>query len=137
MTTIFSGAVTTAGTVNGTPYRFTRRNGVRGLSMQVTLVGATGGTSFDAKVQTSLDGGTTWIDIWHATQFLPGPGRRAASVMMAASAADFDATAALASASTKDGILGDQIRGTYTSVGTYSGTTFAIDVIGEVLQVTP
>ena len=140
MTTIASWTITSAGTVNGTPFRVQKRNGIRGLTAQCAFTYGSGGTSVDVKIQTSIDGGANWVDIWHATQFTTASGRRAVALPMTtatSSTADIDATAALTAGHSQDGYLGDQIRATYTSVGTYAGgTTVAVDVYSEQMSST-
>ena len=57
--------------------------GLRNLSIELNVTGITGGgTTLDVYVQTSMDGGVTWLDIVHFAQFTTvlGPGFRFASV---------------------------------------------------------
>ena len=131
MTTLLSTPITTAGTITGAPVQIAQRHGIAGLTMQVNFTYGSGGTTADVHVYTSVDDGATYIEIWHCTQFTTSSGRRAASVQMLASAADFDATATLSAAAIKDGVLGNYFKATVVSVGTYAATSVQVDIYGE------
>jgi hypothetical protein len=137
MTTLFNGIVTAAGTTNGVPLKVARRTGVKGLSMQVNFIYGSSGTTCDVTIQTSLDSGNTWVDLYHATQFTTASGRRVASVNMAASLAEVAvAGTALAGGTTRE-ILGDQLRAVVVSTGTYAtNTQVIVDCYGEQLVLT-
>jgi hypothetical protein len=136
MTTIFSGPIGTSGTFSGSNYNVLKRTGNKGMSMQMVFTYGSGGTTVDAKVQTSLDGGTTWVDIWHASQFTTSNATRLASVQQVVSVSD-TSNAALGAATIRDGFLGPLLKVTYTGVGTYTSTTLSCDVYGDQLQVSP
>jgi len=103
--------------------------GMHFAMMQATFTyGDSGGTSVKAWIQTSFDGGTTWVDIANFA-FATTTARTMHSVRLAtAVAANYTATdGTLADNTIKDGLLGDQLRAKYTTVGTYVGaTTLAI-----------
>lgn len=94
------------------------------IQLQATFAGGTGGTSVNAYVQTTLDGGLSWFDIANFS-FANSPGVRISEVdsdtVAAANYTPTDGT--LAANTTKDGLIGSQLRVKWTSVGTYSGGT--------------
>jgi hypothetical protein len=98
--------------------------GVRALSVQAVFNYGSGGTTAKAWVQTSLDGGVTWVDIANFA-FATTAGRVVNSVRTdTAVAANYTATdGTLADNTIKDGILGDRIRVKWTTTGTYAGAT--------------
>lgn len=111
----------------------------RNLTIQGSLAYGAGGTTIDAYVQTSLDGGLTWIDIaqFHFTT-------SAAAFVYNLSAAtpvgtEYTPTDGSLSANTsKDGILGPRFQVKYKSSGTYTGATaLRIDVASIDLPASP
>ena len=97
--------------------------------LQAVFTYGSGGTSADAWVQTSIDGGATWIDVanFHFTtssaKFLFNL-NSSTSVTTEYTPTDGTLTANTA----KDGILGNLLRVKYTTVGTYAGnTTLKVD----------
>src|SRR5215469_14788250 len=99
MTTLYSGTITTAATATSSSFTIGRRNGYRGLSAQANFTYGSGGTTVDVYIDTSIDGGSTWINIIHFTQFTTASGRRATGVQQATGlTADIDGTANLAAA---------------------------------------
>lgn len=114
--------VTTAGTANGTPQ--TGLEGIIALSWNLRLAWGGGGTSIKAYLQTSLDQGTTWIDIaciamlaasLHRVVNLSGLTPKTTLIT--------PTDGALADDSCVDGILGDRFRTKLVSVGTYASST--------------
>lgn len=99
------------------------------LLIQATFTYGSGGTSADAWVQTSIDGGKTWVDA--ANFHFTTSSLRAVYNLSALTPVTTQYTATdgtLAANTAKDGILGTLIRVKYTTVGTYAGgTTLAID----------
>jgi hypothetical protein len=96
----------------------------RGLLLQANFAYGSGGTSVDAWVQSTADGGATWYDVanFHFTT--------AAAIKLANLRAQTPVTTiatptvgTLSSNTTVDGLLGDQIRVQWSSQGTYGGTT--------------
>lgn len=102
------------------------------LTLQANFTYGSGGTSADAWVQTSLDGGATWCDVAHFT-FTTSSARSVTSVTSSKSfpqAAPTDGT--LVAATVNDGLFGPLWRIKYTTVGTYAaGTTLRIDAFGN------
>jgi hypothetical protein len=105
----------------------------RSICAQANFTYGSGGATVDAYLQTSLDGGVTWIDIqeFHFTT-------ASARVVMNCSSltpllASYAATNGTLTASTaKDGILGPLFRVLLASTGTYAaGTTLRIDVAAQ------
>jgi hypothetical protein len=102
--------------------------GVRSVTIEAQFTYGSGGTKTTAYVQTSLDGGVTWVDIACFT-FLTASLNKVMTVNAATSiVASYTATdGSLADDTAKDGILGDRFRVKLTTTGTYAGgTTLAI-----------
>ena len=126
--TLLSTSITTASTaVLGA--QFTGFAATRAMTIQAkfTYV-ASSATSVDAYVQTSLDGGLTFIDVaeFHftttsATNVVNLVGETAVSTPTAIT------TGTMSSNTTQQGVIGDVFRVQWTSVGTYgAGTTLVI-----------
>ena len=102
----------------------------RNVTVQANFAYGSGGTSVDAYLQTSLDAGSTWIDIaqFHFTTASARCIYNLSSLTpVAAEYTPTDGT--LAANTAKDGIVGPHLRVKYTSSGTYAGgTTLQIDV---------
>ncbi len=101
----------------------------RSVCVQATFTYGSGGTSVDAYLQTTLDGGNTWIDIaqFHFTT------ASAQSVFnlssLTAVTTQYTPTdGTLAANTAKDGILGRHFQVKVASVGTYANTTLRVDV---------
>jgi hypothetical protein len=96
----------------------------RVLGIQAVFAYGSGGTTVKAWVQTSFDGGTTWVDIANFA-FTTAAARAINSVRTdTAVAANYTATdGTLADNTIKDGLLGDRLRVKWTTTGTYGGTT--------------
>lgn len=96
----------------------------RNLTVQAALTYGSGGTTVDAYLQTTLDGGVTWMDIanFHFTT-------SSAAAVINLSAATPQTTqkvpgdGTLASNTAVDGVLGPKFRIKYKSSGTYGGST--------------
>ena len=100
------------------------------LTVQGSFVYGSGGTSADAWVQTSLDGGVTWTDIanFHFTtstaRFIYN-----LSSLTPKTTQVTPADGALAANTSLDGIMGAMFRVKYTTVGTYAtATTLRVDI---------
>jgi hypothetical protein len=102
-----------------------------GLLIQANFIyGSSGGTTVDAYVQTTIDGGATWIDIAEFN-FTTASARKVANLSsltpVTTIATPVDGT--LASNTCVDGIIGSKLRVKYKSAGTYVGaTSLQIDV---------
>lgn len=97
------------------------------LSAQAVFTYGSGGTSAKFYLQTTLDSGATWFDIacW---AFATTTATRIQSVraMTAVAANVTPVSKALADNTILDGLLGDQLRIAYTTVGTYATTSIVI-----------
>lgn len=104
--------------------------GYRTMIIQLDVT-ATSGTNptLDVYIDTQLDG-STWINMAHFTQFTTVTGRRALqlSETTAGQATDWDATAAVAAGTTRQGPWGSNIRVSWVITGVTPSFTF--DVTG-------
>ena len=116
------------GSVQGIP-------GAKSLHMQANFTYGSGGTSADAYVQTSLDGGATWFDIANFHFLLVSA--KKLSVVVIDPATPFTAgttpgSGTLTANTVLTGILGDRVRVLLVTTGTYAGgTTLAVDVVAK------
>ena len=100
--------------------------GMKELSVEANFVRGSGGTTVKVWIQTSLDGGSNWIDVMNFA-FTTTSLRKIHTVVMPAVVATrtnvtpTDAT--LGDNLIVDGILGDRLRAKVTTTGTYGGTT--------------
>ena len=95
-----------------------------GLTLEGQMVYGSSGTTAKAWVQTSLDGGDTWLDI-ACFAFTTATKQRVcnlrANTVVTTLATPVDGS--LADDTAVDGLLGDRIRVKLTSTGTYAGST--------------
>ncbi len=104
--------------------------GVRSVSLLCKFIRAAGGTTCDAWVQTSLDGGSTWMDIANFTFTTTTASKVAILQRGIAPGALVPADAALTTDALVDGVIGDRLRVKYTTTGTYSGaSSLAVDAV--------
>ncbi len=123
--------ITTALSATGTT-PVTKLGGMKYLVAEAIFVYGTGGTTAKAYVQTSLDGGLTWVDLIafaFTTATLSKMSAISSDVAFAATAwvpiAPGDG--ALADNTSVQGILGDRLRVKYVTTGTYAtSTTLAV-----------
>jgi hypothetical protein len=101
----------------------------RSLCVQANFTYGSGGTTVDAYLQTSLDGGLTWVDIAQF-HFLVASARVVYNLNSQTSQlTQIPATDGAMTANTsKDGIMGPLFQVKTASTGTYVGTTLRIDV---------
>ena len=102
----------------------TRLGGAWYLVVQAKFLFGAGGTSVDAYVQTSVDGGVSWIDIMQfsfAGVALTKVSAVALSTALAPAVAPVDG--ALTANTILNGLFGDRLRLKYVTVGIYSGAT--------------
>ena len=98
--------------------------GTRQLTAEAIFTRAGGGTTCDVFLQTTLNGGTTWIDIaqW---AFVTTTASRVhgvrADIALGANYTPTDGS--LADNTIKDGLMGDRIRVKIVVVGTYTGAS--------------
>ena len=96
----------------------------RALGFQLNFSYGSGGTSVNAWLQTSLDGGTTWCDAVALGQLTTASARVVGSLISSASYALTAATdGALTAGTLNNGLFGPLRRVTYTSIGTYAGNS--------------
>lgn len=98
--------------------------GVKTVAVLSKLVVAGGGTTVKVYLQTSLDGGVTWIDVaCHAftTSTASKVSAVRASVALAAGVTPGDG--ALTDNTILDGLMGDRIRAKAVVAGTYTGAS--------------
>ena len=122
-------SITAAATQVGTPV--VSFEGAQALSVQMRLSYGAGGTNIKAYLQTSLDQGTTWIDI--ACVLFGTAGEVAVFNLSGLTPKTVQLTPSdgvLADDTVVDGVLGDRFRVKVISTGTYaSSTTLAIRVL--------
>lgn len=96
---------------------------VESLTLQAVITVAGGGTTAKAWVQTSLDGGTTWVDI-ASFAFTTSTATRIyhlTPVAVTSIATPTDGT--LTDNTAVNGLLGDRFRVKLTTTGTYTGAS--------------
>lgn len=110
----------------------------RNLTIQANFTYGSGGTSVDAYVQTSLDGGATWTDIAEF-HFTTSSARKIVNLnAQTPQTTQITPTDGGMTANTaQDGVLGPQFRVKYQSSGTYAGTTLQIDIHADQIPVYP
>jgi hypothetical protein len=135
--------ITTAVTaVTGSTFqlRFGPGAQAQNMTLQATLVYGSGGTTVDAWVQTSLDGGSTWTDVanFHFTTVAPFRLVQNVSAVTAVVAAVTAQDGALTANTAVSGMFGNQWRVKVTTTGTYAGgTVLHVDAIGVGLTSSP
>ena len=96
---------------------------VESLTLFADFVRAAGGTTAKAWVQTSLDGGTSWMDIAHFA-FTTTTAQRAYHLTAAAvTAIAIPTDGTLGDNTSVNGFLGGLYRVKYTTTGTYTGAS--------------
>ena len=111
------------------------------MTVQGTFTWGSGGTSTDAYLQTSIDGGTTWTDVAEF-HFLAASARFIWTLESSLIAAPVQVTAPTDGAMTANtalsSVFGNMWRVKYVTVGTYAGgTTLRIDAIANGLTTLP
>jgi hypothetical protein len=130
MTTLAAIPITTAVTAQTTspitvgPYQAPNSGN---LQLQATFTYGSGGTAVTSWIQTSLDGGLTWIDIasfaftTSSAKFVYSLFNSPTALQAATQYTPTDGT--LANNTAINGIFGPQLRVKYTTTGTYAGGT--------------
>jgi hypothetical protein len=121
-----------------TPLQIQRLPITGGVSIQIKLIYGSGGTTIAAWVQTSLDGGATWVDV--ASQAFTTASLAAVfnvSALTPKIAALTPQDGALATATAVDGVVGPIWRVKWTTTGTYVGTTLSVDLNGAMFTTSP
>lgn len=129
ITTALTGSVVTESSdANGADIAYVDRlNGAVAAAVQFRLSYGSGGTSIKAYLQTSLDQGSTWIDIACAT-FTTASANKVVnlSALTAKTTAATPTDGTLTDDTAVDGILGDRLRVKVTSTGTYANTQLSV-----------
>ncbi len=99
--------------------------GVRYVALQSTFVYGSGGTTAKLYLQTSFDGGVTWVDvISHAFATTTATKISAVGTGTAPASQGFSPTdGTLTDNTVNNGVLGDRVRVKLITVGTYAGAT--------------
>jgi hypothetical protein len=127
MTTLLSTTITTAVTAQVTTplqLREVQGNMAQSIGLQGNFTYGSGGTTADAWVQTSFDGGNSWCDVanFHFTL----SSKRYFFNLSSLTPVTTEATptdGALAANTANDGTIGQLWRVKYSSSGTYAGST--------------
>lgn len=94
------------------------------IAIQCNFTYGSGGTSVDAYIQTSFDSGSTWVDIAEFSVTTSNYRKLYNLSALTPITSVYAATdGSLSANSSKDGLIGDQLRVKWTSVGTYAGST--------------
>ncbi len=125
-TTTLAAAGTYTGEVSLLP------SGAKTLAIQTVFVRAAGGTTTKVYVQTSLDGGVTWVDIMQQA-FATTTATKASAVKtdIAVAAGVTPSDGSMSDNTILDGVLGDRIRVKFIVAGTYTGAS-SVTVTGVV-----
>lgn len=104
----------------------------RSIAIQANFSYGSGGTTVNAYVQTSLDGGATWIDIaeFSFTTSSARPVYNLSSLTSHATAVT-PTDGSLTANTAVDGVLGPLFQVKLVTTGTYAGTTLRIDVAAQ------
>ena len=121
-----STAITAAGTVTGST--FAEFGPEDQLQVETIFTYGSGGTTCKVYIQTSLDGGLTWIDIaCHAFTTATASKVSAITENIAPASQAFAPTdGSLTDNTIIQGVLGDLLRAKVISVGTYAATTVKV-----------
>lgn len=96
-------------------------DGMLSATLYADFIYGSGGTSLAALVQTSFDGGETWLDV--ARFDFVQASRIAVANLSGLLSKAVTTYAALSAEGVNDGVLGPLWRASYTSVGIYAGNT--------------
>lgn len=111
---------------------YTNLHGMKYLIVEAVLTVTGGGGTADVYVQTSFDGGVTWIDIMNfhfTTSTLTKINAVKYNIALAANVTP--TTGTLTNSTILDGVLGDSIRCVYTSGGTAYSAGSSLLVVGH------
>lgn len=115
-----------AATYTTTPVLFLA--GMMYVAFETIFTRASGGTTLDAYLQTSLDGGTTWFDIMNHSYVTTDAKKisvtsgYSGTALTNAPVPVVPGDGALTANTTVPGVLGDRLRIKYVIVGNYVGT---------------
>jgi len=99
-----------------------RLEGMNSATVAVNFNWGSGGTSLDVYVETTLDQGTTWVQVAHA-HFTTASAQKLFNLSAETDQVDAFTPAALANDKGQWGIFGDRWRARIITVGTYGGNT--------------
>jgi WD40-like Beta Propeller Repeat len=105
-----------------------KRGGVSTISMLANFAYGSGGTTANAYVQTSLDGGQTWCDVASFPQFLLVSAQYVLTINAAATGSTACSDGTLG-AGTVVNIIGSLWRVKLTTTGTYAGTNISVYLV--------
>jgi hypothetical protein len=132
MANLASIAITTAATAAVTTAKRFRRQTFdlpRSILCQGNFIYGSGGTSGTFWVQTSIDGGVTWCDVFSFGVLLANLRQAMNVVAITPKLTPITITdGSLAANTAVDALIGDLWRVKYTTVGTYATTTMSIDL---------
>lgn len=116
--------ITTAGTVLSDTISLGQIPASQAITFEAFFAYGSGGTTAKAYVQTSLDGGTTWVDI-ASFAFTTATATKisAVNIYTAVAAAITPTDATLTDNTILSGVLGDRLRIKLVTVGTYATST--------------
>ena len=102
------------------------------ITAQFTFDYGSGGVSATYWLQTTLDGGATWIDI-ACVQFTTADAVKIVNIDAGGyvSPGYVPGDGVLAPGSVMDGIMGDRLRIKQTIVGTYAASTISVDIVDK------
>jgi hypothetical protein len=121
--TLMNETITTAQTAS-TKTAATGLCRAKSVALECIFTYGSSGTTAKVWVQTSFDGGSTWVDIAnfaHTTSSLKRAYNLSALTPVTTVYTVTDGS--LADDTCKDGLIGDQLRVKFTSTGTYAGST--------------
>lgn len=101
------------------------------IAAQAKFLYGAGGTTVNAYIQTSLDGGVTWLDIMNFS-FTTSAATKVSSTTgaIALAPATSPGDGALTANTILTGLLGDRFKVKYVTTGTYTGaTSLAVDIV--------
>ncbi len=102
----------------------TQLGGMKYLVAEAIFLYGSGGTTTNAYIQTSLDGGLTWVDIINFSFTTSAASKIwATTADVAVAAVVTPSDGALTSNTIVQGVLGDRLRLKYVTTGTYAGAT--------------
>jgi len=126
LTTALTGEVITSQPAEAAPHpTYEYLDGMESLlyaGLSVNFVYGSGGTTCRVMVETSRDGGTTWVEAWRAL-FVTASENNQVNLSAATPVTTPYTPVALSDDTVKDGILGALWRAKITSTGTYAGNT--------------
>jgi hypothetical protein len=126
--TWFSGAVPLAGTYVYPDVFGQELRNIAGLAVSCEFTYGSGGTTIDVYAQTSLDGGSNWIDVicFHLTTASARKGASVRANVTSGSSAITPTDGTLTANTVQDGVVGGRWRVKVKVAGTYVASTLAI-----------